>query len=125
VPESAAKHAERKARAREAARRRQAVGALRMAEQMCGYGAVQLANGLSPAEARLACLELAGELASTAEALRRLTRLPGPERRALARQLANFGWPTKAIAAQLGVSDRAVRYYKAGRVCPPSGTSTA
>jgi hypothetical protein len=33
-------------------------------------------------------------------------------------RLAALGTPTKTIAAQVGVSERAVRYYVRGRACP-------
>ena len=46
-----------------------------------------------------------------AEALRRLTRLGPAERRVLAVQLARLGWTRRAIAARLGVSERAVFGY--------------
>jgi hypothetical protein len=107
--------AARKARAREADRRRQAVTLLNVAGGTLHYAVRQLGNGLSPEEARTVALESAAVLAETADALRRLTRLSGAERRRLARQLAALGVPTRRIAAQVGVSERSVRYYVAGR----------
>lgn len=91
---------------------------LRITECTARYAASQLANGLTPEQARAVALETAAELSMAAEALRRLTRLGVSERRALARQLANLGLPTREIAMRLGVCDRAVRYYVAGRPCP-------
>jgi hypothetical protein len=104
--------------AREAQRRREAVDLLRLAECGVRYAISELSNGTGPAEARAVAVEMAGELSMIAASLRRLTRLSGPERRSLARQLAADGVPTGRIAAQLGVSDRAVRYYVRGRACP-------
>jgi hypothetical protein len=120
VPESAAPsgNARRKAAAREAERRREAANVLRVIECTARYGASVLSNGAAPAEARAAALECAAEMTMAAEALRRLVRLSGPERRVLAVRLAALGWPTKRIAAQLGVTPRCVRYYLAGRTCP-------
>ena len=110
MPESA-KSAERKRAAREAARRREAAGVLRIAEATCRYAASQLGNGIDPAEARETAAFVAGELAVVAEALRRLTRLGPAERRVLARQLVGLGWSKQAVAVRLGVSDRTVRGY--------------
>ena len=118
MPESAVQSAERKARARAAERRRRAVGMLQIAECGCRYAASQLANGTGPEEARAVALEIAAELTTVAEALRRLTRLGPAERRALAKQLDALGLPTRQVAATVGVSDRAVRYYLHGRACP-------
>jgi hypothetical protein len=115
VPESLERAAERKTLTREAVRRRAAVDTLRIGESMCGYAAAQLANGLSPAAARRAALDVAGELELMAVELRRLTRLRPDERRGLAVQLAALGLPTRRIAAVVGVSDRSVRYYVRGR----------
>jgi DNA-directed RNA polymerase specialized sigma24 family protein len=94
---------------REAARRREAAGILRVSEATCGYAAGQLSNGLDPAEARETALFVAGELELAAAALRRLTRLSGPERRRLAVQLVGLGWSKHQAAVRLGVSDSAVR----------------
>ena len=67
--------------------RRQAVGVLRLAESIAGYAAASIGNGLSPADARRAALDVAAELAA---ALRRLTRLDldPAQRRAMAVELA-------------------------------------
>ena len=111
MPESAEQSARRKALAREAARRREAVTMLQIAECTCRYAAAQLGNGTGPAEARTTALFVAGELTVTAEALRRLTRLGPAERRVLAVQLAGLGWGRRQIAARLGVSERAVWGY--------------
>jgi len=118
VPESAAKSAERKARARAAGRRRRAADTLRIAEAVAGYAARQVGNGLAPEEARRAVVEAAAELELMAVELRRLARLDGPERMALARQLSELGVGTKRIAATVGVSESAVRHYVKGRACP-------
>ena len=118
----AAEHAkERKAAAREAGRRRQPADVLRIAASMATYAARQLADGLSPEQARRAALETAGELEAVAADLRRLTRLRPADRRVLARQLAGLGMTRAEIAKQLGVSYTCVRYYVAGRPCPPDG----
>jgi hypothetical protein len=104
--------------AREAERRRQVVAVLQVGEATMAYVARVLSNGATPEQARLVALEAAGELVATAEALRRAVQLAPAERRTLARKLAGMGWPTGRIARQIGVSDRAVRYYLAGRACP-------
>jgi len=105
----------RKARAREAERRRQAVTTLRLAQALAGYAADQVADGLSAEQARAAVLDASAELADAAASLRRLARLRPGERRTMAALLAGRGLPTKVIAAQLGVSDRSVRNYVNGR----------
>ena len=115
MPPSAVQPAERKRRAREDDRRRQAVTLLNVAGGTMIYATRQLGTGLSAAEARTVALESAAVLAETADALRRLTRLSGPQRRALARQLAAMGWTTRQIAAHVGVCERTTRYYVAGR----------
>jgi transposase len=94
---------------REAARRREAATILQISEATCRYGASQLLNGLGPAEARETAVFVAGELELAAAALRRLTRLSGPERRARAVQLVGLGWSRHQVAVRLGVSDSAVR----------------
>jgi hypothetical protein len=111
VRESAAQCTERKRLVREAARRRQAVATLRLAEATAGYAADQVSDGLSPGEARAAVLDAAGELAELAGLLRKLAR-PGPaERRQMARTLHALGWDKHRIAVRLGLSDSAVKYY--------------
>jgi hypothetical protein len=115
--------AERKATARESARRREAANMLQIAECTCRYGASQIGNGASPAEAREIARFVAGELVSVAEGLRRLTRLRPAERRLLAVQLAALGVQPKRIAQQLGVCDRTVRYYLARRQRLRAGAS--
>ena len=121
MPETlAAAAAARKARAREAARRRETVGVLRLAESLAGYAAGQIGNGLAPGQAREAVIEAAGELELAAAALRRLARLGPAERRGRARVLHAMGMTRTEIARRLGVSDRAVWYYIRGRPCPPS-----
>ena len=96
---------------REAARRRQAVATLRLAEAVARYAADQVANGLAPKEARAAAIDAAGELAELAALLRKLTRLGPAERRELALELGGLGWDKQRIAVRLGLSDRTVRYY--------------
>jgi DNA-binding NarL/FixJ family response regulator len=116
VPESAAQSsARRKAAARAAGRRREAVGALRIGECACRYAASQLANGLGPAEAQELVLEMAGELTAVVAIMRRAAWLPAADRRAQAVRLRDLGLPTKAIADRLGVSPRSVRNYLRGR----------
>lgn len=105
----------RKARAREADRRRQAVNALAIGECACRYAASQLANGLDPAEARDLALEMAGELTAVAAVLRRAAWTTTADRRRLAAVMAGRGLPTKQIADRLGVSDWTVRAYLRGR----------
>ena len=61
-------------------------------------------------------LQSAAVLAQTADALRRLTRLSGPQRRALARQLAAMGWTTRQIAAHVGVCERTDEVLRGGPV---------
>ena len=68
VPESAA--VVRMRRTRASARRREAVAMLRLGETTCAYAAAQLADGLSPRQARAAAVEAASELAELAAALR-------------------------------------------------------
>lgn len=82
---------------------------LQIAECTTRYAASQLGNGLDPEQAREVAVFTAGELALVADALRRLTRLSGPERRARALQLVGLGWSKHRVAVQLGVSDSAVR----------------
>ena len=91
---------------REAARRRQAVATLRLAEAVARYAADQMANGLAPEQARAAAIDAAGELAELAALLRKLTRLGPAERRELALELGGLGWDKHRIAVRLGLSDR-------------------
>lgn len=107
-------NAERKALARSAARRRQAVATLRLAEAIASYAADQAGNGLAPDQARAAVLDAAGELAELAAVLRRLTRLGPAERRRRAVQLTGLGMSKREVAIRLGVSERSVWYYLAG-----------
>jgi DNA-binding CsgD family transcriptional regulator len=105
----------RKARLREAERRRQAVSALAIGECACRYAKSELANGLDPAAARELVAEMAGELAAVAQVLRRVGWLTVAERRSLAILMAGRGMPTQQIADRLGVSTRSVRNYVRGR----------
>jgi len=110
--------AEHRARGREADRRAQAAADLRLLAVLVAYAARQMADGLTPRQARRAALETAAQLEDVAASLRRLTRLRPQQRRALAVELAGDGLSTGEIARQLGVTDRAVRYYVRGRYCP-------
>ena len=110
---------EREVLAGEAARRRQAVATLRLAACVAGYAAGQVANGLDPAEARVAATDAALELAGLAALLCRLARLEPGDRRALAVQLAAAGWSRRQIAERLGVSTGAVAGYLRPGGCPP------
>jgi DNA-directed RNA polymerase specialized sigma24 family protein len=95
-----------------AARRREAVTALRIAESTCSYLAGQLADGLSPAEARSAALETSVELVAVAEVLRRAVRLSRDERRVLAAKMMAPGrMSARQVADRLGVSERTVWRY--------------
>ena len=120
MPESAEKSAQRKARTREAGRRRSAVNALNIGECACRYASTQLMNGLEAGEARELAAEIASELVAVAAILRRVAWRDVGERRVMAVQLAALGLPTKAIADRLGVSDRSVRNYLRGRPGNPS-----
>ena len=122
MPETSEKATVRKRNVREAARRREALTVLQIAEATARYGASVLANGSGPVEARAAAVEVAAELSMAAEALRRLTRLGPSERRARARQLAALGWPKHRIAVQLGVSDVTVFNYLRRDRGPGRGT---
>ena len=107
-------HAAHNRRAREAARRRQAVVTLRLAEAVARYAADQVADGLSPAEARQAAIDAAGELAGLASVLWTLTRLGPADRARLARLMTGAGMTRREAATRLGVCERTVRYYLAG-----------
>jgi DNA-binding CsgD family transcriptional regulator len=107
--------AERRAREREADRRRQAAAELRMAASMAAYAAGQVGNGLTPAQARQALVEAAMELEAVAAAVRRLARLRARERARLARLLAAQGCGTQEIATRLGVSMHTAWNYQRGR----------
>ena len=103
MPESAQSAARRKALARAVERRRRAVTELLLAESLCAYAADQIGNGLSAEQARLAALEMAGELTAVAQVLRKAAWVSTADRRALAVELRGLGYPTKAIADRLGV----------------------
>lgn len=114
VPESSLERgagADRKAAGRAAARRRDAVVALRVAESVAGYGARRLADGLGPAQSRAAVLELAAELGEVAAMLRRLARVRAGERREEAAELAGLGLSNREIADRMGISPRTVGGY--------------
>ena len=93
---------------------------LRVGEMMCGYAAAQLANGLSPRQARAAAAEAASELSEVAAALRHLARPSASERRALVGQLTALGLSRVEVARRLGCSERTV--YRCLRSGPAGGT---
>jgi hypothetical protein len=103
--------AERMRAVRSAARRREAVRALRLAAVTAEYAAGQLADGLGPAEAREAALEASAELVAVAEVLRRSVRLDRAERARLAAQWTGLGLSGRQVADRLGVSERTVWRY--------------
>ena len=111
VPETAEQTARRKRAAYEAARRRSAVTLLGIAECTCRYGASQLSNGASPAEAAATMAFVTGELAEVAAALRRLERLTPAQRQARAAQLTALGMTREEVGRRLGVSSKSVRKY--------------
>jgi DNA-binding NarL/FixJ family response regulator len=119
VPETPA--AARMRATRERARRREMVDVLRVAEAVAAYARRQVGNGLAPAEARLAAVEVASELAEVAAALRRLARLSASERRLLVHRLTGLGLSRVQVARRLGCSERTV-YRCLG---PGPGNSTA
>ena len=104
--------AARMRRVRQAARRREAVRALRLGEATCAYTAGQLGNGLGPDEARRAAMEAAAELVAVAEVLRRSVRPTRFERQRMARQWIGRGYlSARQVADRLGVSERTVWRY--------------
>lgn len=120
MPSRAASPARREALTREAARR-SAVDVLRVASAITAYASRELANGLSPEQARVATMEAARELQLVAGKLMALARVrPGLDpagRRALAVELAAAGLSQRQIAEQVGRSPRQVRdYLRAARV---------
>lgn len=101
------------------------VDVLRVAESLAGYAAGRVGNGLGPAEARLAAVEAASELAEVASVLRRLARLSASERSALVGRLTALGLSRVEVARRLGVSERTVyRVLRSGPAGEP-GNSTA
>ncbi len=98
--------------ARQAARR-ESVTLLRVVSATAAYAAGQLANGLSPQQARVAALEAAAEMEQAASVLRALTlaRLTPAERRRLAVQLVASGTSQREAARQVDVSPRRVWDY--------------
>jgi hypothetical protein len=106
---------EQKRAMREADRRRQAADLARLTAAICEYTSVRVSNGMGPAEARDAIVELAGELSVASASLRRLARLPARERAHLARLWAGLGMGTQEIATRLGVSMHSAWNYKNGR----------
>jgi DNA-directed RNA polymerase specialized sigma24 family protein len=98
--------------ARQAARRREAVTALRVGEAVCADAASALGNGAGPTEAREVAWATAVELVEVAEALRRTIRPTRFERQWMAQQWAGRGLLSKRqIADRLGVSERTVHRY--------------
>ena len=112
VPGSAESAAAREARARLAARRREVLAALRLAESVAGYAAGQVADGLGPVEARQVAVEAMRELAGVAAALARLTELAPGERRGLAVELRGVGLSAREVAALLAVAPGTARAYR-------------
>lgn len=96
---------------REAGRRREAASLLRLVAATAGYTSHQLGNGLTPAQARQAAVEAAGELEAAASSLRRLARPPLAERKAMARLLAGTGMSWPEMARRLGVCERTAHRY--------------
>jgi hypothetical protein len=108
----------KQARARRAAERREAVALLRLVAQMASYAATEVGNGLTPADARAAVGELAGELATAAVRLRRIAR-PGPaQRRALVGAMSAQGMSGAQVAARVGLSEKTVYRYRARTARP-------
>jgi DNA-directed RNA polymerase specialized sigma24 family protein len=108
----------KQARARRAAERREAVALLRLIGQMADYAAQRVGNGLSPADARAAVGEVAGELDAAAARLRRMAR-PGPaERRMVVRLLFAQGMSGAQVAARVGLSEKSVYRYRARQAGP-------
>ena len=108
LPDRAARKVAARRAARQAVRRSELVNLLRISECTVRYAAVQLGNGISPAEARETALFTAGELAVVVEALRRAVRLDPAARRRATLGLAWRGLPKRQIATRLGVSERTV-----------------
>jgi hypothetical protein len=105
----------KQARARRAAERREAAALLRLVAQMAAYGAVQVSDGLAPADARAAIGELAAELDAAAVRLRRMARPGSPgsaERRTVVRLLFAQGMSGTQVAARVGLSERTVYEYR-------------
>jgi hypothetical protein len=69
---------------------------------------VAVANGASPAEARMAAVEAAVELAQIAESLRRIVRLSRAERVHMAVLMTGRGMSGRQVAEALGVCERTV-----------------
>ena len=118
VDKSPAHARQRMAATRAAARRREAQAVLRLAAQMAAYAAEQVGNGLTPEQARLAVVEVAGELGDVAAQLRRLARVGSAERRHLAQLFAGLGMSQVEIARRLGVSRQTAWAYVHARPDP-------
>ena len=106
---------------RERARRREMVDVLRVAESVAGYAGRVVGNGVGPAEARLAAVECAGELAEIAARLRTLARLSARERWLLVHRLSALGLSRVEVARRAGCSERTV--YRCLRPGPGNSTS--
>jgi hypothetical protein len=100
---------------REAARRADAVEALRLAQSTVSYTITVLANGATAPQARQAVWEATEELSLLVQGLRRLTRLSPRQRAAQARRLAALGMGTQEIATRVGVSAHTAWNYQRGR----------
>jgi hypothetical protein len=112
----------KQARARRAADRREAVALLRLVADLASYGAARVGNGLTPADARAAVRELAGELDAAATRLRRIARPGSPgsaERRLAVRLLFGQGLSGAEVAARTGLSEKTCYRYRARSAGPP------
>ena len=95
---------------------------MQISESTLRYGVAQLGNGTSPAEARRTALFIAGDLATTAEALRKAVRPRPGARRAMARRLAAQGMPRRQVAEIVGVSEKTLyRYLRPRSPAPGAG----
>ena len=105
-------------RSRRAARRREVVAELRVAESVIAYASQQLSNGISPDEARETALEASAQLSELAVALRKLVRLPVAQRRLLVASLTDAGYTQEQITRRAGVALKTVQRDLAQRRAP-------
>ncbi len=96
---------------REAQRRREAAGLLMITAATAAYASRQLQNGLTPAEAQMAMVEAAADMAAASGSLRRLARPTLEQRRLIALMWVGAGVSKPEIAARLGVCERTVWRY--------------
>jgi hypothetical protein len=88
---------------------------------MAAYGAREVSNGLTPADARAAIGELAAELDAAAVRLRRMARPGSPgsaERRMVVRLLFAQGMSGSQVAARVGLSDKTCYRLRARQAGP-------